>query len=70
MTPDTTYITWFEGEEVPTVNPTSYQTNEGEINTMIAPVQSMAGDTLLITAYPEFADGYIGKVKELNIIIN
>lgn len=69
LTPDTTYITWFDGFEVPTINPTSYQTNDGEVNTMIAPVQSMSGDTLTITAYPEFADGYIGKERILKIVV-
>ena len=69
MTPDTTYITWFEGEEVPTINSISYQTNDGEINTMIAPVRSMMHDTLSIRAYPEFADGYIGSEIEIKIIL-
>jgi hypothetical protein len=70
MTPDTTYITWFEGHEVPIVNSISYQTNDGEINTMIAPVRSMIYDTLSIRAYPEFADGYIGSKIEIKIILN
>jgi len=70
MTPDTTYITWFEGHEVPVVNSISYQTNDGEINTMIAPVRSMIYDTLSIRAYPEFADGYIGSKIEIKIILN
>ena len=70
MTPDTAYITWFEGEEVPTVNAISYQTNDGEINTMIAPVKSMKHDTISITGYPEFADGHIGNGIEIKIILN
>ena len=35
---------------VPTVNCCSYCTDTGEINTMIAPVNTMIGDTLVLTA--------------------
>ena len=45
---DTTYITWFGGEEVPIVNGASYSNEDGEVNTMIAPVRSMVGDTATI----------------------
>ena len=45
---DTTYITWFNGFEVPVVNGASYSDMHGEVNTMIAPVQTMKGDTLTI----------------------
>jgi len=45
---DTTYITWFEGFEVPVVNGASYSDMHGEVNTMIAPVRSMRGDTMSI----------------------
>ena len=45
---DTTYITWFNGYEVPIVNSASYSREDGEVNTMIAPVQTMIGDTATI----------------------
>ncbi len=45
---DTNYVTWFNGSEVPTTNCCSYSNSEGEVNNMIAPVQSMIGDTMTI----------------------
>ena len=69
ITPDTNYITWFEGSEVPIINKTSYQTQDGEINTMFAPVKSMRDDTILVSAYPTFADGYIGNKLSISIIL-
>ncbi len=48
---DTSYVTGFNGFEVPTVNCCSYSNADGEINTMFAPVQSMEGDTVMITMY-------------------
>ena len=45
---DTTYITGFNGLEVPTSNQTSYSNAEGEVNNMIAPVRSMIGDTMTV----------------------
>jgi len=69
MTPDTTYITWFEGFEVPTINSTCYSTNDGEINIMFAPVQNMAGDTILVTAEAHFADNYISNIEIIQIIV-
>ena len=48
---DTIYITGFNGMEVPTTNGVSYSNEDGEISNMIAPVKSMEGDTLLLTAY-------------------
>jgi len=48
---DTSYVTWFSGWEVPTVNCCSYSNADGEVNTMFAPVQSMEGDTVMITMY-------------------
>lgn len=38
---DTTYITGFNGMEVPTSNQASYSNGEGEVNNMIAPVKKM-----------------------------
>ena len=48
---DTSYVIGFNGMEVPTINPASYSNGEGEVNTMFAPVQSMEGDTVIITMY-------------------
>jgi hypothetical protein len=45
---DTTYVTQFQGDVVPTINPTSVSGTNGEINTVIAPVESMRGDTLTV----------------------
>ena len=45
---DTTYITWFTGYEVPIVNSSSYSNSDGEVNTMIAPIRTMVGDTATI----------------------
>ena len=48
---DTSYVVGFDGMEVPTINPASYSNSDGEVNTMIAPVQSMVGDTMTIRMY-------------------
>ena len=58
---DTTYLTQFSGMEVPTSNIMSYSNSKGEINNMIAPVQSMVGDTMKLTArwYDGKKDFYI-----------
>ena len=45
---DTSYVIGFDGQQVPTINPASYSNFDGEVNTMIAPVQSMIGDTMTI----------------------
>jgi len=45
---DTTYITGFTGWEVPIVNGSSYSRMDGEVNTMIAPIRTMKGDTATI----------------------
>jgi hypothetical protein len=52
---DTVYVTGFNGEEVPTTNKTSFSNSRGEINNMIAPVQTMVGDTMKLTA--NWSDG-------------
>ena len=57
---DTTYITWFSGWEVPIVNGSSYSREDGEVNTMIAPVRTMKGDTS--TIYYRYIDNYWGDV--------
>ena len=45
---DTTYITWFGGYEVPIVNGSSYSREDVEVNTMMAPVRTMRGDTATV----------------------
>ena len=45
---DTSYVTGFSGMEVPTINCCSYSNSYGEVNTMIAPVKTMRGDTATI----------------------
>ena len=67
-TVDTSYITWFDGFEVPTINETSYSTEDGEFNIMFAPVRSMLGDTVDIASSAEFADGFVVDSK-LKIIL-
>jgi len=69
MNNDTSYVTWFNGTEVPVVNGASYSTMDGEINTMFAPVQSMRGDTITISAQASFADGHVSEVKTLKFIL-
>ena len=58
---DTTYLTQFSGMEVATSNIISYSNSNGEINNMIAPVRSMVGDTMKLTArwYDGKKDFYI-----------
>ena len=52
---DTVYIWGFAGQIVPTVNSQSYPVKTGqtvyEVNTVLAPVQSMVDDTLTIWTY-------------------
>ncbi len=69
MNNDTSYVTWFDGHEVPTINETCYSTMDGEINIMFAPVQSMDGDTITVTGQATFADGYISEPKQIKIIV-
>ena len=47
---DTSYMIGFDGQEVATSNIISYSNSKGELNNMIAPVRSMIGDTLTLTA--------------------
>ncbi len=65
---DTAYITWFDGFEVPTINSHSYQAEDGEVNTMFAPVKSMKNDTVHITAEVNFAGGY-EQIETFSIIL-
>jgi hypothetical protein len=54
---DTTYLTQFNGLEVPTTNIVSLSNRNGEISNMIAPVKSMIGDTMRLKAdwYEDYA---------------
>ena len=61
---DTVYVTGFNGMEVPTSNIASYSNSDGEINNMIAPVKSMIGDTLKLTAY------YDDNWESFNIVLD
>ncbi len=67
---DTTHITWFSGWEVPIVNGSSYSREDGEVNTMLAPVRSMRGDTA--TIYYGYHDNwtYEDTFGEFKIIFN
>ena len=70
MNYDTTYITWFSGYEVPIVNGSSYSREDGEVNTMIAPVKTMVGDTA--TIFYAWYDDWRGEDGggEFNIIFD
>ena len=47
---DTIYVTGFAGSSVPTINEFSYSGTDGEINTIIAPIDEMKGDTMIVKA--------------------
>ena len=47
---DTIYVTGFAGSIVPTINEFSYSGTDGEINTVIAPIDEMVGDTMIVKA--------------------
>ena len=66
---DTSYVVGFEGQEVPTINPASYSNADGEVNIMIAPVQSMRGDTM--TVWYSWGGWYTDwKTDSIKIILN
>ncbi len=67
---DTTFITWFNGFEVPIVNGASYSDYDGYVNTMVAPVKTMIGDTA--TIYYGFWDEWRAEdiYGEFNIIFD
>ena len=64
---DTTYITQFSGFEVPTTNTSSVSNSQGEVSNMIAPVETMVGDTLILSwIYFDWvydSDTYAGEMK-------
>ena len=61
---DTTYVTGFAGSIVPTINEFSYSGTGGEINTVIAPIDEMVGDTLIVKAKFEDLEETIRIVLE------
>jgi hypothetical protein len=63
---DTTYVTGFNDFIVPVINCCSYSNAEGEINTMIAPVRSMIGDTMNVVV--QFNDGE--PISTFDIVLN
>ncbi|MBC8193806.1 MAG: hypothetical protein H8E18_15575, partial [FCB group bacterium] len=66
VTLDTSYITGFDEFIVPTVNCCSYSNADGEINTMIAPVRAMIGDTMAVVI--QFSDEK--PIRELYIVLD
>ena len=64
---DTTYVTGFEGTLVPTSNTTSVSGEDGDVSNMIAPVETMVGDTLILSwIYFDWvydSDTYAGEMK-------
>lgn len=48
---DTSYVTGFDGYEVPTINSTSITKENGDFNVMMAPIQPMRGDTLTVRSF-------------------
>ena len=58
---DTTYVTQFNGMEVPTINSASYSNSIGEFNQMFAPVKTMISDTVTVWVYYW---NYEGEIKE------
>ena len=61
---DTSYMIGLNGLEVPTSNSYSYSNSYGQVSNMIAPVQSMIGDTLRLRA------GWYGGSKTFNIVLD
>jgi hypothetical protein len=47
---DTSYMVGFNGQEVPTTNQVSISNYDGFVRNMIAPVKSMIGDTMIVSA--------------------
>jgi hypothetical protein len=61
---DTSYMVGFNGQEVPTSNTVSYSNSSGELNNMIAPIRTMIGDTLQLTAIWYNSEKTFGIVLE------
>ena len=68
---DTTYVTGFSGMEVPTSNVSSVSNSDGEVSNMIAPVQSMIGDTLILSwVYYDWIYGNYAGEGNISIILD
>ena len=68
---DTTYVTGFSGMEVPTSNVSSVSNSDGEVSNMIAPVQSMIGDTLVLNwVYYDWIYGNYEGEGNISIILD
>ncbi len=68
---DTTYVTGFSGMEVPTSNVSSVSNLDGEVSNMIAPVQSMIGDTLILSwVYYDWIYGNYAGEGNISIILD
>ena len=68
---DTTYVTGFSGMEVPTSNVSSVSNSDGEVSNMIAPVQSMIGDTLVLSwVYYDWIYGNYAGEGDISIILD
>jgi hypothetical protein len=65
---DTIIVPYFAGQEVATVNGHSYSSSTGEVNTMIAPVVAMAGDTMEVTGHAMFRNG-VEIIKKVKIVL-
>ena len=66
---DTTYVTQFNGMEVPTINSASYSNSIGEFNQMFAPVKTMISDTVTVWVYYWNYEGEI-KGNEFYVILD
>ena len=55
----------FKDELVPTINKVSYSGNSGEFNTVIAPIRTMAGDTMIV----KLEHTKSKTIKLLNIVL-
>lgn len=68
---DTTYVTGFEGEIVPTINCCSYSNSKGEFNQMSGFVKSMIGDTARIEVSYGIreVDNY-SNVMKFSVVLN
>lgn len=64
VTIDTTYVTQFAGYNVPTINTSSYSGTGGEINTVIAPIDDMLGDTMVVKAKFRDIEKYVKIILE------
>lgn len=61
---DTISVTQFSGFIVPTINSTSYSGTNGEINTVIAPINNMQGDTMIVKCNFKYTSEVIKIVLE------